>query len=374
MKIGFVLDDSLDKPDGVQQYILALGQWLRSEGHQVQYLVGETHRQDIPHIHSLSRNIHMIFNGNKVSIPKPVNKGGLKVLLKREAFDILHVQMPYSPMLGARVIKAAPKQTAIVGTFHIVPYTTREYVATRILRLLIRKSLRRFDACISVSQPAARFARKSLKVRSRVIPNAVHISLFEQGHRHRRYDGKITVVFLGRLVERKGCIYLLKAVQELHRKHGLMNVRVIIGGRGPLEHELQQYVHQHRLGSVVHFAGFVQESDKANFLASADIAVFPSIGGESFGIVLVEAMAAGAGVVIAGNNSGYRSVLVDRKDQFVKPANTKAFAQVLHHFITNAAARKRARRWQLAQVHQYDVRHVGKQIVGIYETAIAKKR
>jgi len=375
MKVGFVLDDSLDKPDGVQQYVLTLGRWLRSEGHQVHYLVGETHRKDIPHLHSLSRNIQLPFNGNQVSIPLPVSRALVHRLLKREQFDVLHVQMPYSPTLAARLVRAAPLNTAVVGTFHIVPYSWRESLATRLLKVMIWRSLRRFDAIISVSAPAATFARKSWRIRSAIIPNAVNTSLLQAGKKIRKYDdGKINIVFLGRLVERKGCIYLLKAVEELHSKKHLYNVRVLICGKGPLEAELQAYIRKNHLGSIVHLTGFVSETDKAHYLATADIAVFPSLAGESFGIVLLEAMVTGSKVVLAGKNSGYRSVLRARPDQLIVPTNTKVFAKRLQHFIVSAPARRRSYRWQTAQVPQYDIRVVGSEIAKIYTTAIAKRR
>ena len=375
MKIGFVLDDSLDKPDGVQQYILTLGRWLRAEGHKVHYLVGETHRKDIPSVHSLSRNIQLAFNGNSVSIPLQVRKATIRRLLAREHFDVLHVQMPYSPMLGAKIIRYTPSDVAVVGTFHIVPYSWQESLAARGLRVLIWRSLRRFDEVMSVSPPASVFARRSLRVRSTVIPNAINTAFFQSGKKLKKYDdGKINIVFLGRLVERKGCIYLLQAIEILHQQKRLPNVRILICGKGPLRAQLEAYVAKHHLGSAVHFVGFVSEADKANYLATADIAVFPSLAGESFGIVLVEAMAAGSKTVLAGKNSGYRSILRARPDQLVSPTDTKVFAKRLQHFIVSWPARRRSHRWQQSQVGQYDVRVVGSQILAKYTAAIAKRR
>lgn len=375
MKIGFVLDDSLDKPDGVQQYVLTLGAWLKNERHRVHYLVGETHRKDVENVHSLSKNISLNYNKNNVSIPLPANRQKIADLLKREKFDVLHVQMPHSPMLAAKVINAAPPRTAIVGTFHIVPFSWHESLATRSLGLLIKKSLKRFDKIISVSLPAQKFAKKSFKVSSIVIPNVVNVATLSRGKRMYKFGGgKLNIVFLGRLVQRKGCMELLKAIELLHSKKRLWNIRVIICGRGPLEKELKKYVHNHHLGTIVHFTGFIKELDKPNYLASADIAVFPSLGGESFGIVLIEAMAAGAGVVLAGNNSGYRSVMFTKPDQIIKPESTDDFAKSLQHFISNSAARQRADRWQQTQIPLYDVKIVGRQIEKLYEHVIAKKR
>lgn len=367
-KIGFVLDDSLDKTDGVQQYVLTLGQWMRHQGHEVHYLVGHTERTDIPHIHSLSRNIQTHFNQNRMSTPLPASKKLIKELLEAEQFDALHVQMPYSPFMAGRVIKAAPKQTRAIGTFHIIPFSWIEKTATRLLGFVLWRTLRRFDTIYSVSEPARRFARKSFGVKSTVLPNVVNVSAFHVGRPIKKYDdGKVNIVFLGRLVERKGCLYLLQALQLLHEKHLLTNVRVLICGKGQLLPELENYVKKHHLSSNVHFVGFVSEDEKPDYLATADIAVFPSTGGESFGIVLIEAMAAGSRVVLGGNNVGYASVLRSRPELLIDPLNTHEFANTLKHFISSKRARASAHKWQQEHVVQYDVAVVGRKLLERYE-------
>lgn len=375
MKIGFVFDDSLDKSDGVQQYMLTLGHWYHQQGHQVHYLVGQTKRRDIPRIHSLSRNVHAHFNQNRMSTPLPANRIKIKRLLSNEQFDILHVQMPYSPFMAGRVIRLADSSTALVGTFHIVPFSWQGSLATRLLAVWLWRSRRRFDAVLSVSEPAQRFAKKSFKTRSTILPNAVNVAGFHGGKRMKKYaDGKVNIVFLGRLVERKGVMQLLKALQVLHEQQLLSGIRVIVCGKGPEEAALRDFVHKHRLAKCVTFVGFVSEADKPHYLASADIAVFPSTGGESFGIVLIEAMAARAGAVLGGNNPGYRSILREQPRQLFDPNNTQQFAKTLKYFAFNQPARKQASVWQTAQVMQYDVARVGRQLVSLYEQMIAKKR
>jgi phosphatidylinositol alpha-mannosyltransferase len=368
MKIGFVLDDSLDKTDGVQQYVLTLGQWMRHQGHEIHYLVGHTLRKDIPHIHSLSRNIQTHFNQNRMSTPLPASKKLIKELLHREQFDALHVQMPYSPFMAGRVISAASKPTKVIGTFHIIPFSWIEKTATKLLGLILWRTLRRFSAIYSVSEPARKFARRSFGVKSSVLPNVVNIAAFHVGKPIKKYaDGKINIVFLGRLVERKGCMYLLQALEQLHQKQLLTNVRVLICGKGQLLPQLEQYVKDHHLSGVVHFVGFVSEEDKPHYLATADIAVFPSTGGESFGIVLIEAMAAGSRVVLGGNNIGYHSVLNKRPELLIEPLNTNDFAKTLRHFITSKRARQAAHTWQNEHVQQYDVAVVGRKLLEHYE-------
>ena len=105
VKIGLVLDDSLDRTDGVQQYVLCVGQWLQLRGHEVYYLTGETTRTDPKRIHSLSRNVKVRFNGNQLSVPLPASYSKLRRLLTQLDLDVLHVQVPYSPFMAGRLLR-----------------------------------------------------------------------------------------------------------------------------------------------------------------------------------------------------------------------------------------------------------------------------
>lgn len=375
LKIGFVVDDTLDKPDGVQQYVLLLGSWLRGQGHEVHYLVGESGRRDVPHVHSLSRNIKVKFNKNKLSIPLPANKKAIKDLLEAQQFDVLHVQMPYSPLLAGRIITAAPEHTAIVGTFHILPFSNLEKKATRLLGRMLRRTLQRFDTILAVSEPAAQFTAHAFGVTPQVLPNVVDLAHFQRSlHAYQRADhhGKTTIVFLGRLVHRKGALELLKAVAALPADIRAQ-VDVRIGGKGALLPKLEQYVKETGMVNQVHFDGFVAEEDKPNFLHEADIAVFPSLGGESFGIVLLEGMAAGSGVVLGGNNPGYASVLAPFPGTLFDPKDTSAFAKLLQQYITDIPLQAQIHFEQQAAITQYDVATVGPKLVQIYEAAVAKR-
>ncbi|MBA3758698.1 glycosyltransferase family 4 protein [Candidatus Saccharibacteria bacterium] len=374
MKIGFVLDDSLDKSDGVQQYVLTLGQWFQAQGNQVHYLVGQTARTDIANVHSLSRNIQARFNQNRMSTPLPASKLAIKKLLAAEDFDVLHVQLPYSPLLAARVIRGATPKTLVVGTFHIVPYSKFESAAAYTLGLVLKRSLKRFDAIYSVSEPARIFANHGFGISSTVVPNVVNLAKYKNAKPFKRYDDDtVTIVFLGRLVERKGCMLLLEALEKLHKKNKLERVRVLICGKGPLQATLEAYVRAKHLGHIVHFTGYLDETSKAKYLSSADIAIFPSTGGESFGIVLIEAMAAGARVVIGGDNIGYRSVLGQKPEQLVSPSDTGALAKTLHHYISSNRARMQAYKWQQEHIRNFDVRVVGNHLLQEYESMIAKR-
>jgi phosphatidylinositol alpha-mannosyltransferase len=364
LKIGFVLDDTLDTPDGVQQHVLIIGGWLSKHGYEVHYLVGETKRQDVKNIHPMARNIKVRFNKNRLSIPLPTKKQLIHAKLKELNLDIIHVQMPYSPMFAGRVINAAPAKTKIIGTFHIVPANWLHTAGARSLRFLNRRTIGQFDRIISVSPAAADFARTVFGVDSVVIPNPINIRMFK----HKPIYNKVhTIIFLGRLVERKGCYYLLKALLRLQKQYkGKYNV--IIGGRGPLKDKLEDYAKKNKLKNIK-FIGFVEEKDKPALLASADIAVFPSTGGESFGISLTEAMAAGSRVVLGGDNVGYAGVLGDHPDLLINPKDTIGFANRLQYFLEHKDMRQAAYKWAQNSVKQYDVPKVAKQVLAAYKKA-----
>jgi phosphatidylinositol alpha-mannosyltransferase len=374
LTIGFVLDDSLDTTDGVQQYVLTLGKWLSEQGHSVHYLVGQTVRRDIPNVHSLTRNVSVRFNGNRMSVPLPASRRAIRALLAREQFDILHVQMPYSPFLAGRVMKAASKTTAVVGTFHVAPHSGLVHVANQALRQLVRGSIARFDDVVSVSTVAQAFAKDTFQLPSTVLPNTVALKPFYEAKPFPQYKKVRTIVFLGRLVERKGCAHLLAAVASLHAAGRQNDVRVVICGRGPLEASLKQYVRGHGLQKIVEFTGFITEEDKPRYLASADIVTFPSTGGESFGIVLLEAMAASRGVVLAGDNPGYAAVMQQRPQALFDPHDEQAFAVLLARMLDDDAARAQARTWQQQYVRQFDVPQVGAQVLRRYTSALHKRR
>lgn len=374
-KIALVLDDSLDRTDGVQQYVLALGAWFSEHGHEVHYLVGETKRTDLPHVHSLGKNIAVRFNRNRMSIPLPVSKKAIRRLLDEEEFDIIHVQAPYSPLLAGRVIRAAGPQTGVVATFHIVPHSKLVYLATALLRLFTGRSLARVDELISVSQVAQDFSWNTYRLESSIIPNTVQLDPFYTAKPFDRYKDSLNIVFLGRLMDRKGCGYLLRAVNRLHQTKKLpSNCKVIICGSGPLEAQLKGFVKEQGLSDVVDFAGFVSETDKPRYLAGADLAVYPSTGGESFGIVLIEAMAAVRGMVLAGNNPGYASVMGSRPEALFNPTEEEVFAAKLQKNLLDPHIRQKAQAWQQQFVRRFDVPNVADEILVVYDEALHKRR
>ena len=376
LKIGFVLDDSLDRTGGVQEYILTLGQWLGSQGHEVHYIVSTTNRTDLKHMHSLSRNIPMRFNGNYLRIPLPASRRAIQRFLGQAELDVLHIQVPYSPFFGGIVINAANARTAVIGTFHIAPKSELVYIASRLLAVLCHYSLKRFDKVVSVSTVAQKLAAEAFHLQTIVIPNVVSLQKFREAKSfpNMKTASRLNILFLGKLVPRKGCQELLEAVRLMHQTQPELQFGVTICGSGPLAEPLKQFVHKHELDAFVVYTGFVSENDKPRYYASADIVVFPSMAGESFGIVLLEAMASGKAAVIAGDNPGYRTLLGDCPEEvLVDPKNAAALAQKLQLLIGDAKLRSRIIQWQSQRVRDFDVRQIGPKLLTIYRSALQRR-
>ena len=376
MKIAFVIDDTVDKPDGVQQYVLTLGEWFRSRGHDVHYLAGESSRQDIPNVHSLSRNIAVRFNGNRLTVPRPANARKIRALLEAEKFDVLHVQMPYSPMMAHKVIMQAPAGTAIVGTFHIMPESQLVARGTKLLGRWLRKSLDRFDQVYAVSPVAREFAKTAFGLpKVTTLPNVVSMADYASVRPPQDPAAVPTVMFLGRLVPRKGCATFLDAVGELRYLYE-KPFKAVVCGKGPLLDDLKRQASRLGIADIVEFAGFVPEADKPQRLADASVVAFPSSGGESFGIVLLEAMAAGQNgggpVVLGANNPGYASVLIPRPELLFRPGDHKELATKMAHYLQDGLDRADTLAWQQMHIRQFDVAAVGQRLLAGYAAHLRK--
>lgn len=368
MIIGYVLDDSLDKPDGVQEAVVTIGEWMRSQGHEVHYLVGATDKRQLENIHSLAKTVRVKFNGNTMGTPLPTSNKSIKAFLRDHHFDVLHIQMPYSPFFAAKVIKLAPRTTKIIGTFHILPYGKISQLATKALGGVLKSTLKIFSGFVSVSEPAAKFAKASFGIESQVIPNPVDPARLKVT-KSQKSDRK-RLVFLGRLEERKGVLELVAAYRELLSQcpELVETTELIIGGRGPLAEKVTENLSKLPKNASSSVLGFVPEADKPNLLASADVAIFPSKSGESFGIVLAEAMACGSRIIIAGNNPGYASVLGDQPDLLFSPTNAPAFAKKIYWALQDSPKTRKLSKWLKTQAPKYDINNVGQQLLKLYSS------
>lgn len=379
LRIGLVIDDGLDRPDGVQQIVLTLGARLTALGHEVHYLTSSTGRTDLTHLHVLSRTVGVRFNGNRLGTPLPASRAGVRRLLAEVPFDVLHVTMPYSPVLAGRVVSAAHPRTAVVGSFVIYPQDALTRFGIRALGRLERRRLRRFDAITALSEAAQESVREAYGREVSIVGAPVELDGLRDGTSTAAVpepDDRrpARIVFLGRLVERKGPRELLAAAAALHRIGTARPWTLTVAGRGPLLDDLRERARSTGIVDRVEFPGFVAEADKGALLGGADVVVLPSLGGESFGISVVEALAAADGVVLAGDNPGYRTPMTGLEDQLVDPSDTAAFARALARWVDDPPARAAAVDRQRAAAERFDAAEITRQTLAVYDRALAARR
>jgi phosphatidylinositol alpha-mannosyltransferase len=372
LRIGLVIDDGLDRPDGVQQIVLTLGRRLAALGHEVHYLTSSTERTDLPHLHVLGRTLAVRFNGNRLGTPLPASRAAVRRLLAEVPFDVLHVTMPYSPVLAGRVVSAAHPRTAVVGSFVIYPQDAATRWGIRALGIAERRRLRRFDAISALSAAAQESVREAYGREVPVIGGPVELADAPAGGAPRSDADPVRIVFLGRLVERKGPRELLAAVAAMPPTARPWTLT--LAGRGPLLADLRDRARAAGIADRVHFPGFVAEEDKAALLAGADVVALPSTGGESFGMSVVEALADAGGVVLAGDNPGYRTPMTGLEDQLVDPRDTAAFAATLARWVDDPDARRAAQGPQRAAAQRFEAGEITRQTLAWYERALAARR
>lgn len=364
LTIAFLFDDSLDRPDGVQQYILALGNYFTSLGHVVYYLTGDSKRKDIVNMVPLATNLTVSFNRNKLSIPIFVDRKKIKSVVNDLNIDVLHVQLPYSPLLAGLVIRSTPKKVAIFGTFHIVGYGILQKYANKLLYLLSKNTLKRFNTIFSVSEPAKKFAYDNYHIKSEILPNVIDFNKYYTRDNLLKTNKKITILFVGRLVARKGCITLLESISLLKNK---LDFEVLIAGDGPLKKMLKEYCVSNKIDTLVNFLGHVTESKKIELYQKADISVFPSTGGESFGIVLLEALSANHSVVLAADNYGYQSVLGVFPDLMFPVNDPVILSEKILKYATNYNLRKEVVQQGNTYVKNFDVKTIANSLLQHYK-------
>lgn len=365
MKIGLVLDTTLDSDAGVQQYFKGLARFLLSLGHDIRFLVppskdkGEFKGKII----SFGSNFSPI--GNATSVPIAFFFGGgsrIKEVLEDEKFDVIHISAPFSPFLGAKFIKHA--ECPVVLTYHSAMKNWIYRLGAILLRIYLGGVYKRVDAHIAVSEVAKAEALLTIPGEYKIIPNGVRLSNFNPKVKpiEKFLDKKLNILFVGRLEERKGVYYLIKAFKKV--KDDFKNVRLVIVGEGPARKKLENLVNELSLEDVV-FEGYIYEDQKSRYYASADLCVFPAIYGESFGIVLIEAMSSGK-IPISFANEGYKFVLRSLQDLLVEPKNVDELAGKILKFLKGPKLRQRYEKMCLKESKKYGWETVGNQILEIY--------
>ena len=362
MRIGMVCPYSFDVHGGVQAHVLQLAEVLRGRGHQVSVLAPASPHVKLPdYVVSGGKAVPIPYNGSVARLRfGPATHRKVKKWLAEGDFDVLHLHEPNAPSLSLLALMIA--DGPIVATFHT---STTKSLALGVFQSLLRPWNEKIVGRIAVSDLARRWQMEALGSDAVEIPNGVDVASFASAAPLPGYPrpGK-TVLFLGRFDEpRKGMAVLLGALPALVER--FPEIEILIVGRGD-EDELRQDAGE--LAGHLRFLGQVDDAQKASALRSADVYCAPNTGGESFGIVLVEAMAAGTPVV-ASNLDAFRRVLVDGKAGWLVPVeDSTALAEALIAVLGDGKLRARYVRAASAAVHRYDWSVVADEIMMVYET------
>jgi phosphatidylinositol alpha-mannosyltransferase len=364
MRIGMVCPYSFDVPGGVQSHILQLAEVMRGLGHHVSVLAPASPeaKASLPdYVVSGGKAVPIPYNGSVARLRfGPAAHRKVKKWLAKGDFDVLHLHEPNAPSLSMLALQAA--EGPIVATFHT---STTKSLTLSVFQSILRPSHEKIVGRIAVSDLARRWQMEALGSDAVEIPNGVDVQAIASAPRLPGYPrpGK-SVLFLGRFDEpRKGMAVLLGALPALVRRHP--DVEILIVGRGD-EDELRSQAGD--LADHLRFLGQVDDAAKASALRSVDVYCAPHTGGESFGIVLVEAMAAGTPVV-ASDLHAFRRVLLDGEaGRLVAVGDSDALAAALIEVLDDDAERARLVAAATRAVQRYDWSVVARQIMRVYET------
>jgi len=362
MRIGMVCPYSFDVPGGVQSHILQLAEVMRDRGHYVSVLAPSSPHVKLPdYVVSGGKAVPIPYNGSVARLRfGPATHRMVKRWLAAGDFDVLHLHEPNAPSLSLLALMIA--DGPIVATFHT---STTKSLGLSMFQGILRPWNEKIMGRIAVSDLARRWQIEALGSDAVQIPNGVDVASYACAPLLPGYPrpGK-TVLFLGRFDEpRKGVAVLLAALPALVERSG--EIEILIVGRGDDEELCEQ---AGDLAGHLRFLGQVDDATKASALRSADVYCAPNTGGESFGIVLVEAMAAGTPVV-ASNLDAFRRVLEDGAAGLLVPIEDPgALAESLIAVLTDDALRAGYVAAASEAVRQYDWEVVADDITMVYET------
>jgi phosphatidyl-myo-inositol alpha-mannosyltransferase len=368
VKIGLVTPYVYPVPGGVNEHVRFLYENLRLRGHDVRIITSS---------HGLQRASEgdVIRIGKGFSVPSNGSMGTITIspryvsqvnnVLAQERFDLLHFHEPFVPFLSLVTLRQSTSVN--IGTFHAYAgFSPAMELGSKTLGAYANK----LHGRIAVSAAARHFVDRFFPGDYKVIPNGVNLGRFQRAVPLARWqDGTPNLLFVGRLEDRKGLVHLLKAFR-LIRKTG-RECRLLVVGSGPQEREMRRYVLTRGLGNV-EFLGRVSDAEKAQLFRTADIFVSPATRGESFGIVLLEAMAAGAPIVCSDIH-GYKGV-VHRGVQalLVPPRDPKALAAAISELLDDPVRRATMGASGEARAEQFSWEHVTAKVEAYYAFVIRR--
>jgi phosphatidylinositol alpha-mannosyltransferase len=366
VKVGIVCPYSLDVPGGVQAHVLDLARALRRGGHQVNVLAPADDERPLPDfVTPAGRSMGIPYNGSVARLAfGPVSYARVRRWIHEHEFDVLHLHEPTAPSLSMLALIAA--DGPIVATFHTSTTRSRALAA---FQPVLQPFLEKVTARIAVSALARRVQVEHLGGDAVEIPNGVDVGFFADAQPLADYPrAGGTVGFVGRFTEpRKGMPVLLSALRRLAPDRP--KLRLLVVGRGDPEHLRRQA--GPGLADRIVLLGQADDQTKARALRSVDLYCAPNTGGESFGVILAEAMAAGA-TVVASDLNAFRRVLDDGQAGVLVPVHDDvALAQAIAGLLADHDRRRELADVARRTVAAFDWSVVAGQVLMVYETAIA---
>lgn len=373
LKIGFFPLHTFSKPGGVKVHVLALHNEFRKRGIESKIIVprrkpNERYGRDIK---LLGTSFPFPYNGGAGDLTFSFTPGNISRLLEKEKFDILHFHN-----FGVHSWQVIEKSKSVnILTFHscIDLRKSKIFKAFPFVKTIFKETINNnMNGIIGIAPFNLDFF-KDFKGEKTVIPNGIDVKRFRPGlSKIKKYDnGKINLLFLGRIEERKGLIYLLYAYKILQKKFN--NLRLIVVGDGSLRQESQSWVKENGLKDVV-FEGKVTDQLIPFYYSTCDIFVAPATFGESFGIVLLEAMASGKPVV-AFSNKGYKRVLKGKGKEFMsKPRDWKGLANKIEILIKDKRKREEMGKWGIEESQKYSWSKIADRVLNFYQKVLGSKK
>lgn len=370
MRICMVSDSYYPHPGGVTEHIHHAATELRRRGHTVKILTAEYGNNlgyEGPHIERIGRAIKVPINKSFATITIGLRiPGKVREYLQGQRFDIIHTHGPLAPTLPFFALRHS--DTTNIATFHAARETTPHYF---FLSPLLRDMFRKIDGLIAVSDVAQRSIARYFPGDYTIIPNGVDTRRFHPGLEPIPdfNDGRPNILFVGRMDRRKGLPHLISAMPKILER--IPEARLLVVGNGLLR-KYYQKIWDKRVKEAVEFVGYVEPDLLPRFYASADLYCSPATGSESFGITILEAMAAGTPVVAFGID-GFRCVVEDRKDGvLVSPLSSEALAVAILEVLQNAdlAGRLSENGLDKARRHSWD--KIAGFLEDYYQETIAK--
>ena len=380
MKIALVSPYDYPYPGGVVKHIFYLDKEFRRLGHDVRIIAACS--EDVgdvpPQVIKVSGSIVPIPAAGSVAritlSPRVYRR--VKKILKREQFDVIHLHEPMTPALPLAVLRHTPlsPQSVVVGTFHA--YRESNHPGYEYAKPIFERFFSRLDGRIAVSEAVREYLTPYFPGDYRIIPNGIDLERFGDPALRpfeRFDDGKLNILFVGRLEKRKGFKYLLQAFAQV--KKSVPQARLMVVGAYDKEDKepFVLYARENRLRDV-RFIGQVSEDDLPRYYRTCHVFCAPSTGFESFGIILLEAMAAGRPIV-ASNIDGYRGVVDDGMEGLlVQPEDERRLAEALIHLLKDPALRERMGRQGQATATDYAWHKVAQQVLDYYRELLERKR